>query len=333
MSAAQVLELDDPGVSRGPHAGRRHPRTRGQAGAHIRAIRGPARTLDPAARRKARRRAGRSATSLFDNGEPVIVLDANDLAVTATNFSSGTRYRPLTTGVSKVEEVVRRILVADDSLTVRELERKLLAGRGYHVETAIDGADAWNALRVGAYDLLVTDIDMPSARRSRTRAPRARRCPAARPAGDRRFAARTARRTAREASKRARISIFRNRAIRTNRCSTPFSSSSVSLLRHEDRHRQRLSACRGESPKNPRANAGPRGHVDSLGWRGSCCEVFGAASGSSADGSHQRLVSTEWGRPAGSCGTRRARSSSSRRPCREMSRSFSRRWARARSMS
>jgi len=102
-----------------------------------------------------------SATALLDTGEPVVVLDVDDLAVTAVNFSSGSRYRPLATESHREEQKVRRILVADDSLTVRELERKLLAHRGYAVETAVDGADAWNALRSGHYDLLVTDIDMP----------------------------------------------------------------------------------------------------------------------------------------------------------------------------
>lgn len=102
-----------------------------------------------------------SATALLETGDPVVLLDVNDLAITATNFSSGSRYRPLAMDAGKQKTNIRRILVADDSLTVRELERKLLAGHGYMVETAIDGSDAWNALRGGSYDLLVTDIDMP----------------------------------------------------------------------------------------------------------------------------------------------------------------------------
>lgn len=102
-----------------------------------------------------------SAFALLENGDPVVVLDVNDLAITAANFSSGSRYRPLSRETAAAGGAVRRILVADDSLTVRELERKLLAGRGYVVETAVDGADAWNALRNGSFDLLVTDIDMP----------------------------------------------------------------------------------------------------------------------------------------------------------------------------
>jgi len=55
----------------------------------------------------------------------------------------------------------KRILVVDDSLTVRELQRKLLRGRGYDVAVAVDGMDGWNALRSEDFDLLITDIDMP----------------------------------------------------------------------------------------------------------------------------------------------------------------------------
>jgi two-component system sensor histidine kinase and response regulator WspE len=55
----------------------------------------------------------------------------------------------------------KRVLVVDDSLTVRELERKLLVNNGYEVEVAIDGMDGWNAVRTGQFDLVITDVDMP----------------------------------------------------------------------------------------------------------------------------------------------------------------------------
>ncbi len=100
-----------------------------------------------------------SSAALLEDGEVVIVLDINDLSVTAANFSSASQHRSFFP-----DDAVGpgfRILVADDSLTVRELERKLLAAQGYEVDTAVDGADAWNVLRSGKYDLLVTDIDMP----------------------------------------------------------------------------------------------------------------------------------------------------------------------------
>ncbi len=52
--------------------------------------------------------------------------------------------------------------MVDDSITVREVEREMLLSRGYQVEVAIDGQEAWNAIRSDVdFDLVVTDIDMP----------------------------------------------------------------------------------------------------------------------------------------------------------------------------
>ncbi|WP_138984605.1 response regulator, partial [Crocosphaera watsonii] len=55
----------------------------------------------------------------------------------------------------------KHILVVDDSITVREMERKLLENKGYKVDIAVDGMEGWNAVRVGHYDLVISDIDMP----------------------------------------------------------------------------------------------------------------------------------------------------------------------------
>jgi two-component system, chemotaxis family, sensor histidine kinase and response regulator WspE len=67
--------------------------------------------------------------------------------------------------VRRAQDVTARqrkhVLVVEDSLTVRELERKLLEKRGYTVTVAVDGMDGWNALRSTHFDLVVTDIDMP----------------------------------------------------------------------------------------------------------------------------------------------------------------------------
>lgn len=55
----------------------------------------------------------------------------------------------------------KRILVVEDSLTIRELIRKVLKAAGYRVETAVDGMDGLNKLSTEPFDLVVTDIDMP----------------------------------------------------------------------------------------------------------------------------------------------------------------------------
>lgn len=54
-----------------------------------------------------------------------------------------------------------RILIADDSLTSRTLERNILVGAGFEVETVEDGAAAFAALERRPFDLLVSDVQMP----------------------------------------------------------------------------------------------------------------------------------------------------------------------------
>ena len=54
-----------------------------------------------------------------------------------------------------------RILVVDDELCIRKLTTAALIRSGYHVDTAEDGAAAWEALDADTYDLLITDHKMP----------------------------------------------------------------------------------------------------------------------------------------------------------------------------
>jgi chemotaxis protein histidine kinase CheA len=54
-----------------------------------------------------------------------------------------------------------RILLADDSRAVREALAHILRGAGYSVDTSADGWEAWERLQLRAYDLLVTDLEMP----------------------------------------------------------------------------------------------------------------------------------------------------------------------------
>jgi DNA-binding response OmpR family regulator len=49
----------------------------------------------------------------------------------------------------------------DDDITTRRLECMFLAHAGYTVDAAADGEEVWTALLTGAFDLLVTDHDMP----------------------------------------------------------------------------------------------------------------------------------------------------------------------------
>ena len=54
-----------------------------------------------------------------------------------------------------------KVLVVEDSIGVRELERVILEGAGYLVETAVDGLDGAARLRDDPADLVVSDVEMP----------------------------------------------------------------------------------------------------------------------------------------------------------------------------
>jgi two-component system sensor histidine kinase and response regulator WspE len=101
-----------------------------------------------------------ASAALLADGAPVLILDVADLLLSIDKLASDGALRQLAPGHAPQRQA-RRILVVDDSLTVREMERKLLAGRGYQVDVAIDGIDGWNMVRASGYDLVVTDVDMP----------------------------------------------------------------------------------------------------------------------------------------------------------------------------
>jgi len=106
-----------------------------------------------------------ASCALLDDGAPVLILDVPDMLLSiARLLEAGASLQPAPAGPTAergAQQAVRRILVVDDSLTVREMQRKLLLARGYRVEVALDGIDGWNSVRAGAFDLVITDIDMP----------------------------------------------------------------------------------------------------------------------------------------------------------------------------
>lgn len=99
--------------------------------------------------------------ALMEDGSPVLIIDVEDMLRSIEKLITSGQIEQLRHDGATRNNATKRVLVADDSLTVRELERKLLASRGYQVAVAVDGMDGWNALRTEAFDLLVTDVDMP----------------------------------------------------------------------------------------------------------------------------------------------------------------------------
>ncbi|MCK6681195.1 MAG: hybrid sensor histidine kinase/response regulator [Thermoanaerobaculia bacterium] len=102
-----------------------------------------------------------SAAAILPDGTPVLIIDVEDIVRSVLHLRQETRMEKL--GISREPPARRkkRILVVDDSITVRELQRELLSAKGYEVETAVDGEEGWMAARDRALDLVITDIDMP----------------------------------------------------------------------------------------------------------------------------------------------------------------------------
>jgi len=102
-----------------------------------------------------------AAASVRESGEPVLVVDTEDVLQSVRVALGEGRLRGAPRAQIAEGRRARRALVVDDSATVREVERQLLVRMGFEVETAVDGMDGWHALRAAPFDLVVSDIDMP----------------------------------------------------------------------------------------------------------------------------------------------------------------------------
>lgn len=102
-----------------------------------------------------------AAGTLMEDGSPVLIVDVEDLLRSVEKIAAAGRLDAVHAAAAHAPAPRKRVLVVDDSLTVRELERKLLESRGYAVDIAVDGMDGWNAVRTGAFDLVISDVDMP----------------------------------------------------------------------------------------------------------------------------------------------------------------------------
>jgi two-component system, chemotaxis family, sensor kinase CheA len=97
-----------------------------------------------------------AAAGLLGTGELVLVLRPSDalLSLQAAEPSESAVAPSLLPRV-------RRLLVVDDSITTRTMERNLFESAGYSVRVAVDGQEAWMLLQSEEVDLVVSDIDMP----------------------------------------------------------------------------------------------------------------------------------------------------------------------------
>ncbi|WP_019904464.1 response regulator [Methylobacterium sp. 77] len=104
-----------------------------------------------------------AGTVVLGGDTPVLVLDPEGLAARAGEISHAAP-EPRSEGTGTAAAPRRStILVVDDSITTRTLEKGILESAGYRVVVCVDGQDALDRLRAGIerVDLIVADVEMP----------------------------------------------------------------------------------------------------------------------------------------------------------------------------
>ena len=103
-----------------------------------------------------------SGASLLGTGEVVLVLDTNDLIRQATGTQLGQRrMRIVPSAIQSIPQRIR-VLVADDSITTRTLEKNILETAGFDVSVAMDGQEAWEMIGEQDFDVVISDVEMPN---------------------------------------------------------------------------------------------------------------------------------------------------------------------------
>jgi two-component system sensor histidine kinase and response regulator WspE len=100
------------------------------------------------------------AAAILEEGSIALIIDPDDLLRSIENYIKGAKPDKISIR-SVLLGKTKKVLVVDDSLTVREVERKLIENNGYKVVTAVDGVDGFNTLQKEDFDLVITDVDMP----------------------------------------------------------------------------------------------------------------------------------------------------------------------------
>ncbi|KPA12592.1 Chemotaxis protein cheA [Candidatus Magnetomorum sp. HK-1] len=98
-----------------------------------------------------------SGATILGDGQIVMVLNVSDLMKSA---QKGAAYQsPISVAPPPPEK--KHILVVDDSITTRTLEKNILDNAGYDVVVCADGQEAWECIQSQFFDAVVSDVDMP----------------------------------------------------------------------------------------------------------------------------------------------------------------------------
>ncbi len=104
-----------------------------------------------------------SGATILSDGRVSLILNISALLDSAKSYRPEKEPALAGDAIGKAKRKNRRrILVVDDSLITRQLEKDILESAGYEVETAVDGMKGLERLRHAKFDLVVTDVEMPN---------------------------------------------------------------------------------------------------------------------------------------------------------------------------
>ena len=98
-----------------------------------------------------------AGVTILGTGQVVMILNAGSIIYSA----QGLRGSSLLKSMDVKEAAVKKVLVVDDSITTRTLERNILENAGYRVSQAADGMEGWEKMQEESFDAVVFDIEMP----------------------------------------------------------------------------------------------------------------------------------------------------------------------------
>lgn len=96
--------------------------------------------------------------TILGSGELAMMLDPADLVKSAYSLNINLDSMKSV----DIEDTKRRVLVVDDSITTRTLEKNILEQAGFDVKIAVNGKEAWELLQTDRnFDIVVSDVEMP----------------------------------------------------------------------------------------------------------------------------------------------------------------------------
>ena len=102
-----------------------------------------------------------SGITTLANGEMCLILNVGDIFSTTLPKKINTKIIASNKAIKMKENYSHKILVVDDSLTTRTLQKNILQSYGYRVQIATNAPDALIKMHKEKFDLIITDNEMP----------------------------------------------------------------------------------------------------------------------------------------------------------------------------